>query len=99
MHIEPLKLSPVNVQPLGTAEVSVKETGKEFSQFLSEAIDDGNKLQLKAEQASLDLAAGKVEDVSQVIVATEKASVALQLTMQVRNKVVEAYQEVMRMQV
>jgi len=99
MHIEPLKLSPVNVQPLGTAEVSVKETGKEFSQFLSEAIDDVNKLQLKAEQASLDLAAGKVEDVSQVIVATEKASVALQLTMQVRNKVVEAYQEVMRMQV
>ena len=41
----------------------------------------------------------EVNDISQVVIAGEKAGVALQLTMQIRNKVVEAYQEVMRMQV
>ena len=45
------------------------------------------------------LAAGQIEDVSQVIVASEKAGIAMQVTLQVRNKIVEAYQEVMRMQV
>ena len=45
------------------------------------------------------LAAGQVEDISQVVVAAEKADIALQLTLAVRNKAVEAYQEIMRMQV
>lgn len=99
MRIEPLKLLPVNTDKNVEAKDSVNLESNKFSQFLSEAIGSVNNLQLQAEKASLDLAAGKVEDVSQVIVATEKASVALQLTMQVRNKVVEAYQEIMRMQV
>ena len=42
---------------------------------------------------------GKIEDLHQVILAGEKAALALQMTLQVRNKVVEAYQELMRMQV
>ena len=45
------------------------------------------------------LAAGELEDISQAVVASEKADIALQLTLQVRNKVVDAYQEIMRMQV
>lgn len=48
---------------------------------------------------SAALAAGQVDDISQVIVAAEKADIALQLTLAVRNKAVEAYQEIMRMQV
>lgn len=99
MRIEPLKLLPVNTDNKVDLKENANLENNNFSQFLSEAIGSVNNLQLQAEKASLDLAAGKVEDVSQVIVATEKASVALQLTMQVRNKVVEAYQEIMRMQV
>ncbi|QJW46553.1 flagellar hook-basal body complex protein FliE [bacterium BFN5] len=99
MRIEPLKLLQVNTDKNVDVKESTNLENNNFSQFLSEAIGSVNNLQLQAEKASLDLAAGKVEDVSQVIVATEKASVALQLTMQVRNKVVEAYQEIMRMQV
>ncbi|GBG56305.1 flagellar hook-basal body complex protein FliE [Sporomusaceae bacterium FL31] len=99
MRIEPLKLLPVNTDNKVDVKENTNLENNNFSQFLSEAIGSVNNLQLQAEKASLDLAAGKVEDVSQVIVATEKASVALQLTMQVRNKVVEAYQEIMRMQV
>jgi flagellar hook-basal body complex protein FliE len=71
----------------------------DFGKLLSEALDSVNHLQKDAEKASINLAAGKIQDISQVTIATEKATVALQLTMQVRNKVIDAYQEIMRMQV
>jgi flagellar hook-basal body complex protein FliE len=71
----------------------------DFGKLLSEALDKVNHLQKDAEKASIDLAAGKIQDISQVTIASEKAAVALQLTMQVRNKVIDAYQEIMRMQV
>ncbi len=45
------------------------------------------------------LAAGEVDDISQVVIAGQKAEIALQLTMQVRNRALSAYQELMRMQV
>lgn len=99
MQIEPLKLFPVNSVKNLESNNPVTSDSVDFSRFLREALGNVNNLQLQAEKASIDLAAGKVEDISQVMVATEKASVALQLTMQVRNKVVEAYQEIMRMQV
>jgi len=72
---------------------------KTFGKMLMDALNDVNDLQQKASQTSVDLATGKIEDVSQVVIAAEKAAVALQLTIQVRNKMLESYQEMMRMQV
>lgn len=72
---------------------------RSFGQYLSDALESVNALQHNADQAAKDLATGKLEDISQVVIAAEKASVALQLTIQVRNKVLESYQEMMRMQV
>ena len=69
-----------------------------FSDMLSAAIRDVNGLQKAAEAKNVDLAAGRVEDLSEVMIAAQKAALALQLTVQVRNKVVEAYQEIIRMQ-
>ena len=74
------------------------ETLPSFSDMLSAAIRDVNGLQKAAEAKNIDLAAGRVEDLSEVMIAAQKAALALQLTVQVRNKVVEAYQEIMRMQ-
>ncbi|MDD4601695.1 Flagellar hook-basal body complex protein FliE [bioreactor metagenome] len=99
MRIEPLKLMPVISSMPNTSAAAPAEAGKTFSQFLTNALEDVNALQQNAEKASFDLAAGKIQDVSQAVIAAEKASIALQLTMQVRNKVIDAYQEVMRMQV
>lgn len=99
MQVEALKLTPVTsraVSHIGENQPLVE--GKSFGQYLNDALDNVNELQLKGEKASIDMAAGKVEDISQVVVATEKASIALQLTMQVRNKALDAYQEIMRMQ-
>ncbi len=74
-------------------------TGASFGDLLKQAIGDVNQLQLQAEQAGLDLAAGNVTDLHQVMIMTEKANLALELAIQVRNKVIDAYQEIMRMPV
>lgn len=99
MRIEPLKLIPAGASRLIEGASAPAEGTKKFGEYLSEALNNVNKLQQNAEQASVNLAAGKIQDVSEVVIAAEKATIALQLTMQVRNKIVDAYQEVMRMQV
>lgn len=73
--------------------------GQEFAAFFQKALGEVNKLQFEADEASKKLATGKVEDIAPVVIAAEKASIALQLTVQVRNKVIDAYSEIMRMQV
>lgn len=100
MRVDPLKLLPVTgrLSPESPLPASA-DSDKSFGHFLSEALGEVNQLQSNAANASVRLAAGKVQDISEVVIASEKATIALQLTMQVRNKVVEAYQEVMRMQV
>jgi len=76
-----------------------KDKAQDFRAFLSNALDNVNKTQLNAEQLTKDLAVGNDVELSQVVLATEKAALALQLTIQIRNKVMEAYQELMRMQI
>ena len=73
--------------------------GKSFGETLSESIAQVNELQKAAETAAQDLAMGKSKDIAQTLIAIEKASISFQLMMQVRNRMLEAYQEVMRMQV
>lgn len=72
---------------------------KEFGDFLAEALGKVEAAQNDAASAAQRLATGEIKDVSEVTIASEKANLALQLTVQVRNKVLEAYQEVMRMPV
>ncbi len=71
--------------------------GASFSDFLNNAISDVNKLQLDSEQLNEAFAMGKTDNIHQVMIAAEKAEIALQFTIQVRNKVLDAYQEIMRM--
>lgn len=73
-----------------------------FSGLLSpfkDGLNEVNRLQAKAKGLAEEAAVGGDVDLHDVMIAGEKASVAMQLTLQIRNKMVEAYQEVMRMQV
>nr|WP_245864132.1 flagellar hook-basal body complex protein FliE [Fredinandcohnia onubensis] len=72
---------------------------KEFSSFLKDAINNVNEAQQTSDKMTEKLIKGENVDLHQVMIASEKASVSLQTTLQIRNKVVEAYQEIMRMQV
>ncbi len=78
---------------------SKSEGTTSFSEMLKAALDSVNRAQWEAEQASIALATGQISDVHQVMIAQEKAHIALQLTIAIRNKVVEAYQEISRMQI
>lgn len=77
---------------------TTKNTDLNFSDILKDAIDDVNNLQKDATKASTDYAAGKITDIHQVMIAAEKASLSLKLTTEVTNKIVDAYKEIMRMQ-
>lgn len=70
-----------------------------FGGVLEQALDTVNDMQTRADRLTEKLATGEVRDIHQVMIAVEQVNIALQLTMQVRNKVIESYQEIMRMQV
>lgn len=73
--------------------------GASFSDFLNNALSEVNKLQIDSEKLNEAFAMGKTDNLHQVSIAAEKADIALQLTVQIRDKVLTAYQEIMRMQV
>lgn len=80
---------------------SVGQTGKSdgsFSGMLSNAMHQVNELNTGADQQVGNLIQGKNTDMSSVMVAVEKADVSFQLMMQVRNKIVNAYQDLEKMQ-
>jgi flagellar hook-basal body complex protein FliE len=72
--------------------------GLNFQNMLKDAINEVNNLQNNANEEVVNYVVGKTTDVHQVIVAAEKASLSLRLTTEVTNKIVEAYKEIMRMQ-
>lgn len=83
---------PRTAGPSSTGDASFLATFKK-------AVAEVNDLQVQAEAQARALTLGEVRDLHQVTIATEKASLALGLAIQVRNKILEAYQEIMRMQV
>lgn len=73
--------------------------GDEFKQFLLDNLNKVNTMQQDAGKAVTDMVMGKEQDITKVMTAMEKASVAFDTLMAVRNKLVESYQEIMRMRV
>jgi len=90
------------VSPSGTPSASkpASEPQKgDFGTHLKNAIGEVNDLQQKADQAIQQLVGEGKGDIQDTMIALEKADVSFRLMMQIRNKVLEAYQEIMRMQV
>jgi flagellar hook-basal body complex protein FliE len=69
-----------------------------FSDYLKDALNQVTSLENQAGAAAQELAVGDETQIHQVMIAYEKASLALGLTIEIRNKMVEAYQEIMRIQ-
>ena len=100
MEITPLEMTPVQMSAKShIKEVKADEPVKSFGEYLADSLKKVNELELESERLNEALATGRIEDVSQVVVAAQKAEIALQLTLQLRNRATAAYQEVMRMQV
>lgn len=75
------------------------EQQQNFAQSLKDAIAEVNTNQIASDKATNTLISGGDIELHDVMISAQKASVSLELTMQVRNKAVEAYQEIMRMSV
>ncbi len=73
--------------------------GSGFVETLKAAVDDVNTTQLDADKAVERLQTGESKNLHEVMIAMEKADISLRLTVQMRNKALDAYQEIMRMQV
>ena len=91
--IAPIPVNTVNIQKAG----AVQEDS--FGEMLEKHLAQVNHLQNSADTAIANLATGRDKDVHNTMIALEKADVALELTMQVRNKALDAYQEIMRMSI
>ncbi|WP_413789084.1 flagellar hook-basal body complex protein FliE [Bacillus kandeliae] len=79
-------------------KVSPSEAQENFASTLKNSINELNKLETESTQMTDKMIRGEDVDLHQVLIASQKANVSMQFAMEVRNKVVEAYQEIMRMQ-
>ncbi|NMA64938.1 MAG: flagellar hook-basal body complex protein FliE [Clostridiaceae bacterium] len=70
-----------------------------FKDIIVDALKNVNTLEQESIKMTEDFIAGKTDNIHSVMIASEKAAISLQFVMEVRNKVLEAYQEIMRMQV
>ncbi|WP_396021175.1 flagellar hook-basal body complex protein FliE [Bacillus sp. S/N-304-OC-R1] len=86
-------------EPKQTHTYTPYEAQKSFASVLKKSIEEVNKLQNVSDNMTEKLVRGENIDLHQVMIASQKASITLQTTLEIRNKVIEAYQETMRMQV
>jgi len=92
--------SPPSIDPRAMRSAAApKPEGGSFADVLNEAVTEVQRLQGEADTAIRQLVSGEVKDVTEAMVAIEKADVSFQTMMAIRNKIVAAYEEVMRMQV
>lgn len=75
-----------------------KPQKNDFLKTLSSLYNQVNQELNTADQVSAEFATGKKYDLHEVMIVTEKAGISFRLLLQIRNKLLEAYQEVMRMQ-
>lgn len=98
MELRTISLNNALLEPK-KYETPKDDKTSDFSIMLDNALRRVNQLQLESEKYKMLLSIGEVDNLHDVTIATEKANIALQLTLSIRNKIVEAYQEIMRMQI
>ncbi len=86
------KINGSNLAPTSSSGVS-------FADTLKDAVNKVNDLQQEADTKMQQLATGETSDIADVKISAEKADIALRLMTSVRNKMIDAYHEIMKMQV
>ena len=88
------------IGPKQSAGTAATEGGSgDFSKMLMNSIDEVNRLQGEAADATNRLATGQTTNVAEVMVAVQKADVAYSMLMEIKNKLMDAYQEIQQMRV
>lgn len=99
MEIRSINVENPTIPKRGESVQASKRESLKFSEVLHNALQKVNSLQIESDEYRNLLITGEVDNLHDVTIAQEKANIALQLTLSIRNKVVEAYREIMRMQI
>ncbi len=91
--IEPVKPAAATPQAMPTTAVE----GKDFKSILLDSLEEVNRLQTEADQGVQRLLTGETDNVAEVLAAVNKAGVAFDLLMEIRNKLTDAYREIKEM--
>ena len=92
----PAKAADTSSDSLFSGNDAATSTGPSFGQMLQSALGQVSGLQDHAAQMTTAFAQGRTGDIHSVMIASQQATMALQLTTQIRNKAVEAYQSIMQ---
>ncbi|SES67244.1 flagellar hook-basal body complex protein FliE [Natronincola peptidivorans] len=84
---------------LGLLNKPIQQNSASFGNLLTDAINKVNSLEKASEDYTLKLASGELENIHEAMIASQKSEISLQFMMEIRNKVLDAYREIMRMQI
>ena len=73
--------------------------GEDFFSVLKDTLDKVNEDQIKADEAAASIATGSVRDLHQAAIAIDKAEISMKMALEIRNKALSAYKEILRTQV
>ena len=92
---QPREIRAPNISPIQKESSS----GETFGEILAESIRQVNNLETQADDAIKNLIVGEAGNVHETLIALQRAEISMRMLVEVRSKVISAYQEVMRMQV
>ena len=81
------------------AKEQAEGSGVKFGEMLQASLDRVSQLQTAADQSVDDLATGRQTDIHSTMIAVEKAEIAFEMAMTIRNKLLNAYETIMRQQI
>jgi flagellar hook-basal body complex protein FliE len=90
--INPLPLKPVDTNPVAKA-------GSDFAKMIQSTINQTAEAEARGDKAIESLQTGTAKNLHEVMISVEKADISLKMLVQFRNKALQAYEEVMRMQI
>ena len=101
---EPLQFPPIRPslegpRAVGPLEVGQASGGKDFHSILLDSLNEVNRLQSEADAGVQRLVTGETDNVAEVFAAVNKAGIAFDLLMEIRNKMTDAYKEIQQMRI
>lgn len=97
--INTLQTPILAMQDTNKQKVSVGEAQSNFTNSLKGAIEQLNNTQIESDKKTQALASGQIDNLHDVMITAQKASVTLQTAVEIQRKAIDAYNEMMRMQV
>lgn len=94
-----LNIQALQMNPQAINNVNKQASSQQFSNNLKTAIEQLNQTQLESEQKTIALVNGEVDDLHDVMVTAQKANLSMSMAVEVQSKVIDAYNEMMRMQI